>query len=236
VLPSPSPTPGGSPGVSVSASPSVGPSVLERTEPLVYVRKDGVTDRWLPMARPKSVNDPPVLWLIGDSIMDGGRDVLERSLADWTLTLDAEPGRPSSSAPELAAAAVDQEADVVVVELGTNDSSSDVFHDHLVETLGLLGGTPFVVWQTVRAPETDETAAAVNEAIRDVVPRAPNVAIADWERFVPDEALMSDGIHPGEGFESLESDLLSPILTAWRGAVVGDGATSCGPRVLRATA
>ena len=232
--PSPSPSPSGSPDVSASVSPP-GPPALQRTEPLVYVRKGGVTERWLPMARPRSVNDPPVLWLIGDSIMDGGREALERSLADWTLTLDAEAGRPSSSALELAAAAAEEEADVVVVELGTNDSSSVVFRDHLMETLGLLDETPFVLWQTVRAPETDETAAAVNEAIRDVVPRTPNVAIADWERFVPDDALMSDGIHPAEEFGSLESDLLSPILTAWRGAVAGDGATSCGARVLRAT-
>jgi hypothetical protein len=60
------------------------------------------------------------------------------------------------------------------------------------------------------------------------------VAIADWQRFVPEDELLEDGIHPKEGSESLESDLLAPILTAWRGAVSGDGATSCGARVLRA--
>ncbi|HET9671265.1 MAG TPA: GDSL-type esterase/lipase family protein [Actinomycetota bacterium] len=227
--PTPSPTPSG------SALPISMPVEPIRSEPLVYVRRDGVTERWLGMERRRGVADPPVLWLVGDSIMDGGRDVLTSSLADWTLTIDAEVGRPSSAGVALAAAAADQEADVVVVELGTNDSSPSDFRDHLVATLDLLREVPLVVWQTARGPEDHAAIGAVNEAIREVVPGYPNVAIADWEAFVPEEALMEDGIHPLDGFESLESDLLTPILAAWRGAVSGDGATSCAGRVLRAS-
>lgn len=203
-------------------------------EPLVFVRQDGLTERWLRMERRRSVSDPPSGWLIGDSILDGGRDAVAEALAGWTLTIDAEVGRPSSQGIPPATEAAGQGADVVVVELGTNDASPSDFRDHLIETLDLLRDVPLVVWQTARGPEGASTIAAVNEVIRDVVPRHPNTTIADWEAFVPADQLMEDGIHPIDGSEHLESDLLAPILTTWAGAVSGDGATSCGRRVVRA--
>ena len=203
-------------------------------EPLVFVRHDGLTERWLRMERRRTVSDPPSAWLIGDSILDGGRDAVAGALVGWTLTIDAEVGRPSSQGILPATEAAGEGADVVVIELGTNDSSPSDFRDHLIESLDLLRDVPLVVWQTTRGPEGDTTIASVNEAIREVVPRYPNTTIADWEAFVPADELMEDGIHPVEGSEHLESDLLAPILTTWAGAVSGNGATSCGRRVARA--
>ena len=225
--------PSPSPGASISASlPAEG---VPAPEPLVYVRHDGVTERWLRLEGRRTRNDPPILWLIGDSIMDGGRDLLEARLADWNLTLDAEVGRSSSSGVALAQDAADRGADAVVVELGTNDSSSAAFHDDLIETLNILASVPLVIWQTAKGPEDATNIPAVNATIRDVVPTYPNVAIADWEAFVPADALQEDGIHPGEGFEHLESDLLLPMLSAWRATLSTEGATSCGRKVVRDT-
>jgi GDSL-like Lipase/Acylhydrolase family len=177
----------------------------------------------------------PVAWAIGDSIMDGGREVVEERLAGWDLTLDAEVGRSSSSAPDIARAAVDGGADVVVVELGTNDSDAPTFREHLGETLEILAGVPFVVWQTARGPVEETTIPVVNAAIREVAATYPNVSIADWEAFVPEEAVQTDGIHPDEEFLHLEADLLVPLLRQWRAALMRDGATSCGGRVVRET-
>ena len=92
--------------------------------------------------------------MIGDSIMDGGREEVEAALTDWNLTLDAQVGRSSSSGLELAQAAVEQDAGRVVMELGTNDASSAVFRAHLVETLDAVAGVPLVIWQTARARRT----------------------------------------------------------------------------------
>ena len=156
------------------------------------------------------------------------------ALDDWVLTMDAEIGRSSFEALALAQDAADQQADVVLVELGTNDSSVVAFRSHLIETLGILRGVPIVLWQTARGPEEEPVIPDVNAAIREVAPGYPNVAIADWETFVPDEALQLDGVHPDEGFERLESELLAPLLSEWRDAMAGTGATSCGRRVLRA--
>ena len=167
--------------------------------------------------------------------MDGGREEVETALADWTLTLDAEVGRSSSSGVALAQAAVEQDADAVVIELGTNDASSDVFRAHLIETLDSVAGVPIVIWQTARGPEDDLSIAEVNAAIREVAPTYPNVSIADWTAFVPDEAVQTDGIHPDEGFQHLEAELLVPMLSEWRDALQRSGAVTCGRDIVRET-
>jgi hypothetical protein len=203
-----------------------------RTEPLVFVRHDGVAERWLRLES-TSLEDPPTVWLIGDSILEGGRDAIETGLVDWSVTIDAEIGRPSSEGVPLATDAAEHDADVVVMELGTNDSFSDEFRLHLVETLDSLSTIPLVIWQTAKGPEDATTIPAVNEAIRAAAPSYPNVAIADWEAFVPGEALQADGIHPEEGFEQMEFDLLLPLLAEWRAAIGDEGAMSCAREVVR---
>jgi hypothetical protein len=227
------------PPASSEASPSASPSgdgiPAPDAEPLVYVRHDGVTERWLRLEGRRTRNDPPILLLIGDSILDGGRDVLESRLADWNLTLDAEVGRSSSSGVALAQEAAVQGADAVVVELGTNDSSANAFRSYLIDTLNSLAGIPLVIWQTAKGPEDATNIPAVNATIREVVPTYPNVAIADWEASVPPDALQEDGIHPAEGSEHLESDLLVPMLSEWRAILSAEGATSCGRKVVRET-
>jgi hypothetical protein len=222
-------------GASPSASSSADGIRSPDAEPLVYVRHDGVTERWLRLEGRRTRNDPPILWLIGDSILDGGRDAIESRLADWNLTLDAEVGRSSSSGVALAQEAAVQGADAVVVELGTNDSSANAFRGYLIDTLNSLAGVPLVIWQTAKGPEGATNIPAVDATIREVVPTYPNVAIADWEAFVPSDALQEDGIHPAEGFEHLASDLLVPMLSEWRAILSAEGATSCGRKVVRET-
>jgi hypothetical protein len=102
----------------------------------------------------------------------------------------------------LAEAAVAQDADAVVVELGTNDFSPAPFRGCLIQALHILASVPLVIWQTARGAEGDESIRAVNEAIREIVPTCPNVAIADWEAFVPEEALQEDGIHSRRGLRT----------------------------------
>jgi hypothetical protein len=233
--PSPSPE-SSSPSPTLAPSSSVGIEPVVEPEPLVFVRQEGRTERWLRLQGRRALHEPPVAWIIGDSILDGGRDEVEAALADWALTLDAEVGRASSSGVELARAAVEQDANVVVIELGTNDASAGVFRAHLVETLDILAAVPLVIWQTARGPEQDLSIPEVNAVIRDIVPTYPNVAIADWAAFVPEEAVQTDGIHPDEGFQGLEAELLAPMLSEWRDALQRDGATTCGRAVLRETA
>jgi hypothetical protein len=218
-----------------SASPAPIADPETEPEPLVYVRRDSVTERWLRLPPRGVVHDQPAAWLIGDSILDGGRKEVEAALEGWSLTLDAEVGRPSSSGIPLAEAAADAGADVVLVELGTNDTSAAEFRGHLVETLDVLRGVPLVLWQTTRGPGDQPTIGEVSATIRDVVPRFPNASLADWESFVPEDAVQTDGIHPDIGSEGLESQLLSPLFSEWQDAVSGEGPTVCGSEVVRQT-
>jgi hypothetical protein len=229
---SPSAEASASPEVSATTSPA---APATEPEPLVYVRRAGVTERWLRLQGKRDRRYQPAAWAIGDSILDGGREIVEERLAAWDLTLDAEVGRSSSSAPGIVHEAVDGGADVVVVELGTNDSSAPVFREHLFETLDTLIGVPLVVWQTLRGPADDTTIPELNTAIRQAAAEYPNVSIADWEAFVPEEAVQTDGIHPDEDFLHLEADLIVPLLKQWRAALTRDGATACGGTVLRET-
>ena len=50
---------------------------------------------------------------------------------------------------------------------------------------------------------------------------------------MPDEAVQTDGIHPDEGFQHLEAELLVPFLSEWRDALDRRGATTCGRDILR---
>ena len=235
IPPSPSPAPSVSESSSPEGSAAATPEPEPELEPLVFVREAGVTERWLRLEGRRALQEPPILWIIGDSIMDGGRDEVETAFTDWSLTIDAEVGRSSSAGVAFAQAAVEQDADAVVVELGTNDPSAVEFRAHLVETLDILKGIPFVIWQTARGPEDDSSIPEVNALIRDVVPTYSNVVIADWAAFVPDEAVQTDGIHPDEGFQQLEAELLTPLLTEWRDALSREGATSCGRAMVRET-
>ncbi len=226
--PSPEPT-SSSPGPTAgTARPTVQP------QPLVYVRRSGVTERWLRLERRPALHDPPVAWLIGDSILDGGREDVEAAFEGWDLTLDAAVGRPSSSGVTIVDEAAQEGADAVLVELGTNDTSVTAFREDLIRMLDSLRGVPLVIWQTTRGPEEDELLPQLNATIREVVPGYANAAIADWEAFVPDDAVQSDGIHPDPGHEGLEAELVGPLFSEWLEAESGEGATSCGPAVVRA--
>jgi hypothetical protein len=183
----------------------------------------------------RALNHPPVAWLIGDSILDGGKDDVATALRNWDLTIDAEVGRPSSSGIELAQQAADANADAVLIELGTNDRSEGELRDDMTQILVALRGVPMVVWQTVRGPADDPRFPAFNAVIRQVAAGYPNVVIADWASFAPEDAFQTDGIHPDVGFEDLESNLLGPLFSDWFDVMSTGAAAACTRRVVDAT-
>jgi hypothetical protein len=51
--------------------------------------------------------------------------------------------------------------------------------------------------------------------------------VADWDSFVSDDELSSDGVHPLAGHEDLMAKLIAPILTDWLEVADGGGASAC---------
>lgn len=191
---------------------------------MLYVGQGDVVTRWLRLPT-RQLSAPPTGFVIGDSIADGAEPFIVEALPGWTLGFDAVIGRGTDSALTTAAAQGAARPDVVVVELGTNDADPVAFEQNAVTILDSLRHVPLVVWQTAHGPLTNIP--EVDSRIRGLVPRYPNTVIADWNAFVNDAELSSDGVHPAAGHEDLMARLIAPLLRSWFETVSGGGATAC---------
>jgi lysophospholipase L1-like esterase len=190
----------------------------------LYVARDDTVERWLRLPR-LGASDPPTAFVIGDSIADGAESSILEALPGWSIGFDTLIGRGTSSALTAAAAQAAVRPDVVVIELGTNDADPVAFRENGVVMLDALTHVPLVVWQTARGPL--ENIPGVNIHIRGLVSRYPNAVVADWDSFVSDDDLSSDGVHPAPGQEGLMAALIAPILIDWLELADGGGASSC---------
>jgi hypothetical protein len=191
----------------------------------LWMRSDGVTQRWLAMPVRTKLADPPTVQMIGDSILDGGQTEVVNGLPDWTVTIDALIGRGSSGAAGVAEALPSPAADVVVIEIGVNDPDASLTTANAQRIIDAQGGARLLVWLTAHGPEPQVP--AVNEAIWDAMGPLSNGAVLDWDRLVPLDALSSDGIHPDTGQQGVLASILDPYLQGWLDAVEGRGATAC---------
>jgi len=181
-------------------------------------------NRWLRLPR-LGASDPPTAFVIGDSIADGAEPWILEALPDWTIGFDAVIGRGTNSALTSAESQAALRPDVVVVELGTNDADPVAFRENGVAILDALKHVPLVVWQTAHGPL--ENIPGVNDHIHGLVSQYPNAVVADWDTFVSDDELSSDGVHPAAEHEDLMANLIAPILTRWLEVADGGGASSC---------
>jgi lysophospholipase L1-like esterase len=194
-------------------------------EKTLYVaRGDDTVERWLRLPR-LGASDPPTAFVIGDSIADGAEPSILQSLPGWSIGFDAVIGRGTNSALTEAAAQAAVRPDVVVIELGTNDADPIAFRENGATILETLQHVPLVVWQTAHGPL--ENIPGVNIHIHGLVSQYPNAVVADWDTFVSDDDLSSDGVHPAAGDEDLMAALIAPILAGWLEVANGGGASSC---------
>ncbi len=190
----------------------------------LYVARGDVVERWLRLPR-LGASDPPTAFVIGDSIADGAESSILAALPDWSIGFDAIIGRSTNSALTEAATQASARPDVVVIELGTNDADPVAFRENGASMLETLKHIPLVVWQTTHGPLSNIP--GVNIHIRGLVSQYPNAVVADWDSFVSDDVLSSDGVHPAPGHEDLMANLIAPILSRWLEVADGGGASSC---------
>ncbi|MFL5791001.1 MAG: hypothetical protein ACJ76A_05800 [Actinomycetota bacterium] len=226
---------GGSYAVKVPAPPAgalsegvtpFGEVFLDAADPtFLWMRSDGVTERWLALPVRSKLSTPPTVQMIGDSILDGGQTEVVAGLPDWTVTIDALIGRGSDGAAGVAESLPSPAADVVVIEIGVNDADASSTAANAQRIISAEGGARLLVWLTAHGPEPQIP--AVNAAIWDAMGPLPNGAVLDWDRLVPLDALSSDGIHPDVGKQGVLASILDPYLQGWLDAVEGRGATAC---------
>jgi hypothetical protein len=171
----------------------------------------------LPLPAPSSPAPvaAPSVFFIGDSITDAATPWLLAYLPGWRTGFDAVVGRSSVSGVSIAAtlAAGEPPPDVVVVELGTNDADPAAFLVNAHAILASLREVPLVIWQTAHQPAAYTV--DVNLAIAQVTASFPNTVVADWDRFVPPEDLVSDGVHPQTVHDDDMARLIVPLLSSW---------------------
>jgi len=189
----------------------------------LYVEEGGRIERWLALPNGGPLASPTA-FMVGDSILDGGQDAIVAGLTDWDVTVDALIGRGSSGGIT-PVESLSELPNVVVVELGVNDTSDTYFAANAERILAAVQGADLVVWVTAHGPEpvTDE----IDRTIVTHMGALRNGAILDWNRLVPPDLLGSDGVHPTTGQEGLLASFLDPFLLAWQDAVRGRGATGC---------
>lgn len=190
----------------------------------LYVASGDTVQRWLRLPR-LGASDPPTAFVIGDSIADGAQPSILEALPGWTIGFDAIIGRGTSSALTVAAEQAVSRPDVVVIELGTNDADPAAFRENATAMLDSLRHVPLVVWQTAHGPLANIP--GVNIHIHGLAAQYPNAVVADWDTFVSDDELSSDGVHPAPGHEDLMARLIAPILAGWLEVADGGGAASC---------
>jgi lysophospholipase L1-like esterase len=191
-------------------------TVAEDDRRLYTVRGSSIW-RWLALPPASQLSaDPPQAFMLGDSLLDGGAPALTAALPDWTLEIDALAGRGSATGASIAEARTTTDQ-VVLVELGTNDRSTQAFADNAQRIVSAFRGVPLVLWQNVEGPPDIVDAPEINAAIEMLAGHRPNVAIVDWDAGVAEEFLF-DGVHPDPDHQDAMATLIAPMLQRWRAA------------------
>jgi hypothetical protein len=194
--------------------------------PTLYVKSAAGVERWLTVIAPP--NGLADALFLGDSIMVGSRKAVVRALPGWATEFRAKVSRTTEEGIDVARSLQDMSVhDVVVVELGTNESVSDGFPAKIQRMLAIVGSARLVVWVTVHRDVeiTPQLNAEIGAAMRDL----PNGLVVDWNAAVTTEDLLADGVHPTDAGQALMADLLSGPLQRWHDAATGDGAAACAP-------
>jgi hypothetical protein len=196
----------------------------------LLVETGGVTTRWLRLPRrARVVSHGPDAAMLGDSLLDGATPSLPSVLPAWGLEVDAVSGRTSTAGRPLVAGLIASDPEVVVVELGTNVEDPSIFRANADAILAELSRIPLVIWVVPHTPS--DLAPAMADEIRASVASHPNATAADWDAFVPADALMTDGVHLLADRQGVFAEFLGPYLAEWLTAIRGRGPAGCLDRI-----
>lgn len=191
--------------------------------------------------------------MLSDSVVLDVRDELARRLPDWKVTVEGDIGLTVAQAGDLLERRQQRVAPTVIVAVGYNSiwernrhnfdhwaAQFDAQADRIVAQLRSLGAKE-IVWVTVRELDKDIVPGGwksqlprygfyypyVNERLRALPQRNPDVRLADWSAASQQLGLTRDAIHvTPEGAERLVD-----VITAAAGIPTQSisGGTPAGP-------
>jgi hypothetical protein len=140
---------------------------------------------------------PPLrVSMVGDSVMLGARDQLLAQFAGIPVTVDASEDRSLLGAIGLFQSAGAALGDVVVLDLGYNDSDDPaVFRERIDGAMAALAGVKRVIW--LNQHEFRPGRAMMNAELSAAASRYPNLEVVDWNAEVAahPEDVYGDAIH-----------------------------------------
>jgi lysophospholipase L1-like esterase len=191
------------PTVPFGSSAENGNEVLLPAVPVVPEQLD------LPLSALSDFSDRRVD-MVGDSLLLSARqEVRERLDQVASLDIDAVEGRPLAGGQSVLRWIGDNDPDIVVIALGTNDLEPGDGYDELIEqSLDLTSDAQCVVW--VDLQEFKPGLRSINRLIRAAHPGA----IAPWSTVAgPSELHTSDGYHLSpEGQEAFADVIADTVL------------------------
>jgi hypothetical protein len=140
---------------------------------------------------------PPLrVSMIGDSVMLGAREQLLAQFAGLPVTVDAVEDRSVLGAIGMFQSAGAALGDVVVLDLGYNDSDDPaVFRERIDGAMAALAGVKRVLW--LNQHEFRPGRAGMNAELSAAASRYPNLEVVDWNAEVAahPEDVYGDAIH-----------------------------------------
>ncbi|WP_421119417.1 GDSL-type esterase/lipase family protein [Aquihabitans daechungensis] len=146
-------------------------------------------------------DDAPTVVVIGDSLTVGAEMM---GLDEGTWMVDAEEGRTTAEAIDVAEELDAPDFERVVVAVGTNDyeDSEAAYAAQIDEMMRALGPDVPVTWINVDAgtPAMASAGPGVNAALAAAPQRHDNLTVADWSAYIGGrsdraELRADDGVH-----------------------------------------
>jgi lysophospholipase L1-like esterase len=137
---------------------------------------------------------PPTVLAVGDSVMEGARDVLRQTLGPDTTIVDTEESRQFDKGVDVIQGYADRNElkDEVVVQLGTNGTINPDDFDRM---MNILKNVKRVLLVNANVPRPWEE--QVNDTLADGAKRFKNAKLVDWhsEAGGHPDWFYDDGIH-----------------------------------------
>ena len=153
----------------------------------------------------------PSVLAIGDSVMVGAADTLERRLGPGAV-VDASEGRQPRDYPAVIDAyrEAGKLPDAVVVQIGNN---GPVFSEEMDGLRAALDGVPAVYLVNVEVPRSWE--GEVNDQLAEAVGEWPEATLLDWYGVAADDGdLTYDGIHLTPAGQRAYGELIAGALSS----------------------
>lgn len=166
----------------------------------------------------------PKVLIIGDSMIGVTSEELDATLGPtYAIDVVARDGeRIDQLIPRLEKQLADaqDEAEIVIVNAGTNDAiqAHPSWESSFDAMLSLIEHHRCVVYVTIEdvldlRPSANGTAAAINARIRREATSRPNVRVADWDAVIDAHPeYLIDGIHPYYDGQQVLADLIRDTL------------------------